>query len=64
MLQLLQDPLADLASDLEGLPNAAPDITKPLYGLFLETREGERAILYRNAPDSALPDFLQQFGKS
>jgi len=64
MLQLLQDPLADLASDLEGLPNAAPDITKPLYGFILETREGERAILYRNAPDGAIPDFLQQFGKS
>ena len=64
MLQLLQEPLADLAGALEGLSNTAPDITKPLYGLFLETREGERAILYRNAPDSALPDFLQQFGKS
>lgn len=34
MLQLLQEPLADLAGALEGLSNTAPDITKPLYGFF------------------------------
>ena len=62
MLQLLQEPLAELANSLADPVASIPDITKPLYGFILETGKGEQGSLYINAPDGKVPGFLQQFG--
>ncbi len=64
ILQLLHEPLTELASQLESHRAEAPDITQPLYCFLLDRGEMGAGTLYINIQGASVPEFLRQYSET